>query len=62
MVVPPCVVWCSKGRCKTGKRSGIAIGVVVITVAFVVLKGKPKVRHALTVEHVFPLGLEVFIS
>ena len=39
-----CLVWCGAARVdarKKGKRSGIAIGVVVIIVAFVVLKEKP---------------------
>ena len=42
------------------KQWGIVVGIVVDTVAFVVYKGKPSVRLALAVEHVFPLVLEVF--
>lgn len=62
MVMP---MWCSAARLdvrKKGKRSGIAVVVVIITIAVVSLKGKPYMRHAPIVEHVFPLVLEIFSS
>lgn len=52
MVMP---MWCSAARLdvrKKGKRSGIAVVVVIITIAIVSLKGKPYLRHAPIVEHV----------
>ena len=56
------LVWCSAARLDArnkGERSGIAIVVIVIAVAFDIFKGKPKVRH---VQLVSLMVLDVFSS